>query len=86
MSVPPKRIVNIHTHDEPVVRLTQVCRYLGVDRRTAQKWVAAGLLRAFQLPGGEWRVEIDHVRAFLDQQRLQTAPSDATPRTTDATG
>lgn len=74
MSVPPKPIVDLDTHDEPVVRLTQVCRYLGVDRRTALKWIAGGLLPAFKLPGGDdaqWRIELAAVRRFVDTQRLK---------------
>lgn len=92
MSVPPKPIVNIETHDEPVVRLTQVAAYLGVDPRTVRKWVQAGLLRAFQLPGGDWRVEIDRVRAFIEEHRLRasepssSAPRDAREHTTHTTG
>jgi excisionase family DNA binding protein len=74
MSVQPKPIVNLETHDEPLIRLTQVCRYLGVNKRTALKWIANGLLRAYPLPGrGDWRLELAELQRFVHAQREKAA-------------
>lgn len=80
-----KPILNLETHDEPVVRIAQVSRYLGVDKRTVLKWVRADLLVAYPLPGrGEWRINLAELRRFIEAQRLRaavTVQDHALPRT-----
>lgn len=42
-------------------RLTEVAVRLGVSERTVYRWVAAGQLRVYRLPGGQVRVTEDEV-------------------------
>jgi len=43
----------------------EVARRLGVGLNTVKRWIANGLLRGVQTPGGHWRIPEDSLEAFL---------------------
>lgn len=63
---------------------TEAARRLGVSTPTVQRWVDAGLLRAWRTPGGHRRVDAESVRALQadpqqDQARLDVVVVDDNP-------
>lgn len=47
------------------LRLTEVAQSFDVDVTTVRNWISLGLLNAFRLPGGQWRVspeEVERIR------------------------
>lgn len=58
------------TADVDSLSTTEAARRLGVSTPTVQRWVDAGLLRAWKTPGGHRRIEAASVQA------LQAAPHD----------
>lgn len=81
-----RRITDLATHDQAHLRVSQVARYLQVDRRTVSKWVEAGILGALRTPEGSFRISTVDLRAFVERHRVATledAHGDA-PRDTAA--
>jgi excisionase family DNA binding protein len=69
----------------------EVARMLGVTVQTVQRWVDAGVLRAWRTAGGHRRLAVDSVDDFVRNSRLQldgaTVPgarADASPVDKDA--
>ena len=52
-----------------------VARYCGVSPGAVWKWVKKGKLKAYQLPGGQYRIERAAFRAFLRENDLPVDPS-----------
>jgi excisionase family DNA binding protein len=48
--------------------LGQVAAALQVNPRTVRRWIAAGWLRAFSLPGNDLRVSQTELEAFVSQR------------------
>jgi excisionase family DNA binding protein len=49
----------------------EVARMLGVTVQTVQRWVDAGVLRAWRTAGGHRRLAVDSVEDFIRKSRLQ---------------
>lgn len=63
-----RRILDLETHDEIHVRMSQVIAYFAVGRRVVMKWIDNGLLPAKKVDdGGEWRFKVADLRT-LDKQ------------------
>jgi excisionase family DNA binding protein len=56
------------------VPVSEVARYLNVDRRTVYKWAEAGLLTVHKFPGCH-RVHIGSIRSFLAKYRSGSPPA-----------
>jgi excisionase family DNA binding protein len=52
----------------------EVARYCHVTVNGVKKWIAEGKLKAFQLPGGHYRIEKDDFRVFLEQFNIPVEP------------
>ncbi|HZS46146.1 MAG TPA: response regulator [Blastocatellia bacterium] len=52
----------------------EVARYCHVTVNGVKKWIAEGKLKAFQLPGGHYRVEKQDFREFLEQFNIPVEP------------
>ena len=52
----------------------EVARYCHVTVNGVKKWIAEGKLKAFQLPGGHYRVEKQDFREFLEQFNIPIEP------------
>jgi excisionase family DNA binding protein len=59
--------------DQEVITVDQMARSFGVNRKTVLKWIDAGTLRAFKLPGGDWRIDVVDALLFRDQVRFTPA-------------
>ena len=46
------------------ISLDELCHRWGVSRSTARRWIRAGELVAWRLPGGSWRVPLQAVWAY----------------------
>jgi len=61
-----------HPHLEDLadaVPISEVARLMGVSPRTVQRWIAAGYLEPFYLPGsGRPRIPLDQVVALRKQR------------------
>jgi excisionase family DNA binding protein len=42
--------------EQPVWTVQRLSSFLDVHHNTIRRWIHAGQLPAFQLPGGEWRI------------------------------
>lgn len=49
-------------------------RYCQVSLNTVKNWIGSGLLPAFKLPKGHYRIERDAFRRFLDAQEMPVDP------------
>lgn len=49
--------------------VTQFSEALGVSRKTVQRWISSGRIRAQKTPGGHWRIDADQV----NKQWLRTS-------------
>lgn len=67
-------IRDLTTHPQPHVRVSQIARYLQVDKRTVTKWIEAGLMQALRLPTGHWRIATADVRRFVAAMHLRPEP------------
>lgn len=52
-----------------------VARYCGVSPGAVWKWVKKGKLKAYRLPGGEYRIERGAFKAFLREHDLPVDPT-----------
>jgi excisionase family DNA binding protein len=49
-----------------------IAKHCGVSNTTVLRWIGAGRLPAFRLPGGHYRVEMDDFTKFLDKHSIPT--------------
>lgn len=54
---------------------TAVARRLGVSTPTVQRWVDAGVLRAWKTPGGHRRIDAASARALMQAQAAAEGPA-----------
>jgi len=52
-----------------------VARYCGVSPGAVWKWVKKGRLKAYRVPGGQYRIERGAFKAFLRENDMQVDPS-----------
>jgi two-component system OmpR family response regulator len=69
------------TKNEKPVRIysaLEVARICGVVNQTAINWIKSGHLKAFQTPGGQYRVYAEDLVTFLTSRGMRV-PADLTP-------
>jgi len=52
-------------HNSRFLTVQQVAEQLLVEARSVRRWLKAGKLKGYQLPGGDWRVRPDDVEGML---------------------
>jgi len=50
----------------------EVANLCGVVNQTAINWIRNGYLKAFTTPGGQYRVYVEDLRAFLEERGMRT--------------
>ena len=58
----------VHMGNDKPLTTGEVARYCGVSQVAVWKWIRAGKLKAYRLPGGQYRVEKGALRAFLRER------------------
>ncbi|MUL50166.1 helix-turn-helix domain-containing protein [Mycobacterium sp. CBMA293] len=53
------------SHTESVLTVGEVADLWGISRRTVHRYIAAGLLKAIKLPGGDYRISRSDLDAAL---------------------
>ncbi|SDE02048.1 excisionase family DNA-binding protein [Aquimonas voraii] len=71
--------------NEKTYTTREVARMLGVTVQTVQRWVDAGVLRAWRTAGGHRRLAVDSVDNFVRNSRLQLQGEQG-PTSANATG
>jgi excisionase family DNA binding protein len=56
-----------------------VAKCCGVSNTTVLRWISAGELEAFRLPGGHYRIEKGHLSDFLARYHMPLIESPARP-------
>lgn len=54
-----------------------IARYCGVSNTTVLRWISAGRLPAFRLPGGHFRIDMDDFTSFLTEHGIPFRPLEA---------
>ena len=62
-----------------------VARRCGVSNTTVLRWIGAGLLPAFRLPGGHYRVDRNALPDLMARRTHPTVAGQAEPRRTTGT-
>ena len=60
------KILDLDTHDEPVVTVAELAAYWRVSPRTIYRHIDKGALEVRRLPGGDIRIPIDAARRYGD--------------------
>ena len=64
----------------------EVARICGVVNQTAINWIKSGHLKAFQTPGGQYRVYAEDMVAFLTSRGMRVPADLTTGRPCSRTG
>lgn len=65
-----RRITDLATHPDSWLLVPAIAEYLSVNYKTVDKWIDAGLLRAYDFDGC-WRVRRDDLEAFIARHEYQ---------------
>lgn len=65
-----RRITDLATHPDAWLLVPAIAEYLAVDYRTVDKWIDAGILRAYNM-NGLWRVKRVDLEAFIEKSEYR---------------
>ena len=52
--------------DTRLLTTQQAADYLSVESRSIRRWLKAGKLQGYKLPGGDWRICLEDLLALLN--------------------
>ena len=62
------------THNFCFLTVQQAAKQLLVESKSVRRWLKAGKLKGYRLPGGDWRIDHDDLESMLlapDGERCQ---------------